>query len=206
MSDAIQHECGVALIRLLKPVSYYQKKYGTWRYGLNKLYLLLEKQHNRGQDGAGIANLKLDLDPGTPYIYRHRSNQREPIRHVFELAHQEMAAALEKFPLAESVAEEAYRTIPYSGELFLGHLRYGTFGRNNLDSVHPVIRANNWKSRSLVLAGNFNLTNVDELYQSLLKIGQHPVDYSDTVTILERVGHFLDVEVETLYRQYKADG
>ncbi len=121
MSDAIQHECGVALIRLLKPVSYYQKKYGTWRYGLNKLYLLLEKQHNRGQDGAGIANLKLDLDPGTPYIYRHRSNQREPIRHVFELAHQEMAAALEKFPLAESVAEEAYRTIPYSGELFLGH-------------------------------------------------------------------------------------
>ncbi|MCK9324405.1 MAG: amidophosphoribosyltransferase [Bacteroidales bacterium] len=206
MSDAIQHECGVALIRLLKPVSYYQKKYGTWRYGLNKLYLLLEKQHNRGQDGAGIANLKLDLDPGTPYIYRHRSNQREPIRHVFELAHQEMAAALEKFPLAESVAEEAYRTIPYSGELFLGHLRYGTFGRNNLDSVHPVIRANNWKSRSLVLAGNFNLTNVDELYQSLLKIGQHPVDYSDTVTILERVGHFLDVEVETLYRQYKAEG
>ncbi|MFO7616585.1 MAG: amidophosphoribosyltransferase [Bacteroidales bacterium] len=206
MSDSIKHECGVALIRLLKPVGYYQEKYGTWRYGLNKLYLLLEKQHNRGQDGAGIANLKLHLDPGAPYIYRHRSNQREPIRHIFEMAHEQMARALDKFPEAMNDSEPAYQHVPFSGEIFLGHLRYGTYGRNSLDAVHPVIRANNWKSRSLVLAGNFNLTNVDELYQSLLNIGQHPVDYSDTVTILERVGHFLDVEVETLYRRFKAEG
>ena len=206
MSDPVKHECGIAYIRLLKPLSYYQATYGTWRYGLNKLYLLLEKQHNRGQDGAGVANLKLNLPPGSPYIYRHRSNQREPIRQVFEMVHDSMRTALEEHPGAADDPLSAYENIPFSGEVFIGHLRYGTFGRNNLETVHPVMRANNWKSRSLVLAGNFNLTNVDELYQSLLKIGQHPVNYSDTVTILERVGHFLDVEVETLYRQFKSEG
>ncbi len=206
MSDPVKHECGIAYIRLLKPLSYYQATYGTWRYGLNKLYLLLEKQHNRGQDGAGVANLKLNLPPGSPYIYRHRSNQREPIRQVFEMVHDSMRAALAEHPGAADDPLLAYENIPFSGEIFIGHLRYGTFGRNSLETVHPVMRANNWKSRSLVLAGNFNLTNVDELYQSLLRIGQHPVNYSDTVTILERVGHFLDVEVESLYRQFKADG
>ncbi|MFA6127551.1 MAG: amidophosphoribosyltransferase [Bacteroidales bacterium] len=206
MSDPVKHECGIAYIRLLKPISYYQEKYGTWKYGLNKLYLLLEKQHNRGQDGAGVANLKLNLGPGNPYIYRQRSNEREPIRQVFEVIHEAIAKALAECPGKEDDPGFAYDHVPYTGEVFIGHLRYGTFGRNSLETVHPVMRANNWKSRSLVLAGNFNLTNVDELYQSLLRIGQHPVNYSDTVTILERVGHFLDVEVEALYRQYKAEG
>jgi amidophosphoribosyltransferase len=206
MSDPIKHECGIAYIRLLKPINWYHEKYGTWRYGLNKLYLLLEKQHNRGQDGAGVANLKLNLGPGNPYIYRHRSNKREPIREVFEMVHDSMNRVLAANPGREEDPSFAYENVPYTGEVFIGHLRYGTFGRNNLDTVHPVMRANNWKSRSLVLAGNFNLTNVDELYQSLLKIGQHPVDYSDTVTILERVGHFLDVEVESLYRRFKGEG
>lgn len=206
MSDPVKHECGIAFIRLLKPLSYYQEKYNTWQYGLNKLYLLLEKQHNRGQDGAGVANLKLNLPPGKPYIYHHRSNQREPIREVFEMIHESIRTARADQPGEISDAGYAYEHIPFTGEIFIGHLRYGTFGRNNLDSVHPVMRANNWKSRSLVLAGNFNLTNVDELYRSLLRIGQHPVNYSDTVTILERLGHFLDVEVETLYRQFKAEG
>ncbi len=206
MSDPLKHECGIAYIRLLKPVSYYQEKYGSWKYGLNKLYLLLEKQHNRGQDGAGVANLKLNLGPGNPYIYRQRSNQREPIRHVFEVIHDSIAKAVAENPAKEKDPAWAYDHVPYTGEVFIGHLRYGTFGRNNLETVHPVMRANNWKSRSLVLAGNFNLTNVDELYESLLRIGQHPVNYSDTVTILERVGHFLDVEVESLYRKYKAEG
>ncbi len=206
MSDPVKHECGIAYIRLLKPLSYYQTTYGTWRYGLNKLYLLLEKQHNRGQDGAGVANLKLNLPPGSPYIYRHRSNQREPIRQVFEMVHDSIRTALLEHPGAADDPLSAYENIPFSGEVFIGHLRYGTFGRNSLETVHPVMRANNWKSRSLVLAGNFNLTNVDELYHSLLRIGQHPVNYSDTVTILERVGHFLDVEVEALYRKFKSEG
>lgn len=206
MSDPVKHECGIAFIRLLKPLSYYQEKYNTWQYGLNKLYLLLEKQHNRGQDGAGVANLKLNLPPGKPYIYRHRSNQREPIREVFEMIHDNIRTAQADHPGELNDAGYAYEHIPFTGEIFIGHLRYGTFGRNTLDTVHPVMRANNWKSRSLVLAGNFNLTNVDELYRSLLRIGQHPVNYSDTVTILERLGHFLDVEVETLYRQFKSEG
>jgi amidophosphoribosyltransferase len=206
MSDPLNHECGIAYVRLLKPVSYYQEKYGSWKYGLNKLYLLLEKQHNRGQDGAGVVNLKLSLEPGKPYIYRQRSNLREPIRQVFEVIHESIAKVVAANPGKENDPVFAYENVPYTGEVFIGHLRYGTFGRNNLETVHPVMRANNWKSRSLVLAGNFNLTNVDELYQSLLRIGQHPVNYSDTVTVLERVGHFLDVEVESLYRKYKADG
>ncbi len=208
MSDPIKHECGIALIRLLKPLEYYQEKYGTWRYGLNKLYLLMEKQHNRGQDGAGIVNVKLDLPPGNPYIHRHRSNQREPIRDVFEKVSHDMTKLIDKGYSEESIDDPdfAMKNISFSGELLLGHLRYGTFGRNNISTVHPVLRANNWKSRSLVLAGNFNLTNVDELYQDLLNIGQHPVNYSDTVTILENIGHFLDEEVEKSYREFKEKG
>lgn len=208
MSDPIKHECGIALIRLLKPLSYYQEKYGTWRYGINKLYLLMEKQHNRGQDGAGIVSVKLDLPPGSGYIQRHRSNNREPLREVFEKANSDITRGLGEGIGLEQLndSEYAYNNLPFSGELLLGHLRYGTFGRNNLSTVHPVLRANNWKSRSLVLAGNFNLTNVDELYQDLLEVGQHPVDYSDTVTILENVGHFLDQEVEKSYQEFKGKG
>ena len=208
MSDPIKHECGIALIRLLKPLEYYQEKYGTWRYGINKLYLLMEKQHNRGQDGAGIVSLKLNLPPGNPYIHRHRSNNREPIREVFEKVSLGITAMLEQGFSAQDIdnPDFARKNINFSGELLLGHLRYGTYGRNNISNVHPVLRANNWKSRSLVLAGNFNLTNVDELYQDLLSIGQHPVDFSDTVTILENVGHFLDDEVEKSYREFKKKG
>lgn len=202
MSDAIKHECGIAMIRLKKPLEYYQSKYGTWMYGLNKLYLLMEKQHNRGQDGAGVANVKLDLAPGNPYIFRHRNNEREPIKRVFEAINKEFEWALDNQEQFND-PKFAYEKLPFSGELFLGHLRYGTFGRNNLNTVHPVMRANNWKSRSLVLAGNFNLTNVDELYDDLLNIGQHPIDYNDTVTILENIGHYLDDEVELLYRKLK---
>ena len=205
MSEQIKHECGVALIRLLKPLEYYQEKYGTWMHGLNKLYLLMEKQHNRGQDGAGVANVKLHLPPGNPYIYRHRSNSREPIRDVFERIHADIKPGIQCVEAKSVGPEFAYKNLPFTGELYLGHLRYGTFGGNKLETVHPVIRANNWKSRSLVLAGNFNLTNVDELYDSLLKIGQHPIDFSDTVTILERMGHFLDEEVEEIYRQHKTE-
>lgn len=206
MSDRIQHECGIALVRLLKPLDYYTEKYGSWQYGLNKLYLLMEKQHNRGQDGAGVANIKLDLPPGTPYIYRHRSNEREPIRQVFDRIHADIATLLEATSESPIKAATAYKELPFTGEVFLGHLRYGTFGANKLDTVHPVIRSNNWKSKSLVLAGNFNLTNVSELYESLIKLGQHPIDYSDTVTILERMGHFLDEEVERLYNEFRDQG
>jgi len=205
MSDPIKHECGIAMIRLKKPLEYYRDRYGTWMYGLNKLYLLMEKQHNRGQDGAGVANLKLNLPPGKPYIFRKRSNESEPIRRVFEEISKEFEWVLDQ-PETFNDPKFAYDNLPFSGELLLGHLRYGTFGRNNLNTVHPVMRANNWQSRSLVLAGNFNLTNVDELYDSLLDIGQHPVDYNDTVTILENVGHFLDDEVERLYSLLKAKG
>ncbi|MBT4401233.1 MAG: amidophosphoribosyltransferase, partial [Bacteroidetes bacterium] len=205
MSDPIKHECGIALIRLLKPLEHYRVKYGSWMYGLNKLYLLMEKQHNRGQDGAGVANLKLNLSPGKPYIFRHRSNEREPIRKVFEEINKEYDWILDQ-PEQFKDPKFAYDNLPFSGELLLGHLRYGTFGRNNINSVHPVIRANNWKSRSLVLAGNFNLTNVDELYNDLLDIGQHPIDYNDTVTMLENIGHFLDDEVEKQYYDLKSRG
>ena len=205
MSDQINHECGIALIRLKKPLEYYRIKYGSWMYGLNKLYLLMEKQHNRGQDGAGVANVKLDLPPGKPYIFRKRNNEREPIRRVFEEIMHEFSW-LKDQPEKLNDPNLAYESLPFSGELLLGHLRYGTFGRNNLATVHPVMRSNNWKSRSLVLAGNFNLTNVDEMYQSLLQIGQHPVDYNDTVTILENIGHFLDDEVEDTYNELKKKG
>lgn len=205
MSDQIHHECGIALIRMKKPLAYYHLKYGTWMYGLNKLYLLMEKQHNRGQDGAGVANLKLNLPPGKPYLFRKRNNEREPIRRVFEDIMSEFDWMKDE-PDKLNDPSLAYESLPFSGELLLGHLRYGTFGRNNIATVHPVMRANNWKSRTLVLAGNFNLTNVDEMYDSLLQIGQHPVDYNDTVTILENIGHYLDVEVEATYRELKKKG
>ncbi|MBP5418265.1 MAG: amidophosphoribosyltransferase [Bacteroidales bacterium] len=206
MSEQIKHECGIVLIRLLKPLSYYQEKYGTWQWGLNKLYLLMEKQHNRGQDGAGAASVKLDLQSGRKYIDRVRSNSANPIQSVIDQIHalHDKAYAVNGEKMKD--AEWAKENVPFASELYLGHLRYGTFGNNNIEYVHPVMRENNWRSRSLVMAGNFNLTNVDEIFHSLEELGQHPNDYSDTVTILENVGHFLDEEVQLLFRQYKNEG
>ncbi|HAM98620.1 MAG TPA: amidophosphoribosyltransferase [Marinilabiliales bacterium] len=206
MSDPIKHECGFILIRLLKPLSYYQEKYGTWRFGLNKLYLMMEKQRNRGQDGAGVVSLKLDIAPGKKYLSRSRSNASTPIVNVFAEINSRLSIESEGNQEDLNNPEFAKNNLPFAGELYLGHLRYGTFGRNNIENVHPVMRENNWKSRNLVIAGNFNLTNVDELFKHLMDLGQHPKDYSDTVTILEKVGHFLDEENQRLFRQYKNEG
>jgi amidophosphoribosyltransferase len=206
MSDQIKHECGIALIRLLKPLEYYQAKYGSWMYGMQKLYLLMEKQHNRGQDGAGLVNMKLDLDPGKKYINRVRSNGDSPIKEIFEVINSNHREIEAKQPDLINDAVWAKENLPFAGEIYLGHLRYGTFGRNNIEYVHPVMRENNWKSRNLVLAGNFNMTNVDELFKVLVDLGQAPKDYNDTVTVLEKVGHFLDEENQLLFRQYKNEG
>lgn len=205
MSEQIKHECGIALIRLRKPLEYYQLKYGTWRYGLHKLYLLMEKQHNRGQDGAGLTSVKFDLEAGRKYIDRERSNSSSPIKDIFDVVNN----GIHKYSAKPDLINDpvfAKQNIPFAGELYLGHLRYGTFGNNSIDYVHPVMRDNNWKSRTLVLAGNFNMTNVDELFKKLVDLGQHPRDYSDTVTVLEKIGHFLDEENQQLFRQYKNDG
>ncbi len=206
MSDQLKHECGIAMIRLLKPLEYYQEKYGSWRYGIQKLYLLMEKQHNRGQEGAGAVGLKLDMAPGNKYIHRQRSCSDQPIKDVFDGVYGDLAKAEANDPEKFNDPVWAKANLPFAGELYLGHLRYGTFGRNSIDFVHPVMRENNWKSRNLVLAGNFNLTNVDELFDVLVGLGQHPKDYTDTVTILEKVGHYLDEENQMLFRQYKNDG
>jgi len=206
MSDQIKHECGIVLIRLLKPLSYYQEKYGTWRFGLNKLYLLMEKQHNRGQDGAGVVNLKIDQPAGKKYLSRQRSNQDNPIQDVFSGIYNHFDTISEHHPELINDPVWAKEHLSYAGELYLGHLRYGTFGKNSLDYVHPVMRENNWRSRNLVLAGNFNLTNVDEIFKTLVDLGQHPKDYTDTETMLENVGHFLDEENQLLFRQFKNEG
>lgn len=205
MSDQIKHECGIALIRLLKPLEYYQVKYGTWMYGLQKLYLLMEKQHNRGQDGAGVATIKFNLKPGYRYIDRIRSNSASSIRDVFDSIH---SGLYDKNTNSEKLNDPVWakENVPFAADLYIGHLRYGTFGNNSIDYVHPVLRENNWKSRTLVLAGNFNMTNVDELFQRLIELGQHPKDYSDTVTVLEKLGHFIDEENQQLFRQYKNEG
>jgi amidophosphoribosyltransferase len=205
MSDQINHECGIALIRLLKPLSYYREKYGTWKYGLDKLYLLMEKQHNRGQDGAGIVCIKKDLEPGNSYISRYRSVDPNPIFDVFNKITKPLNRSVSKGIDVED-CDWAYQHCSFAGELYLGHLRYGTFGKNILELVHPVMRQNNWKTRNLVLAGNFNLTNTDELFKVLIELGQHPKAYTDTVTVLEKVGHFLDEENQLLFRQYKNKG
>jgi len=205
MSDLIKHECGIALIRLRKPLEYYKEKYGTWQYGLNKLYLLMEKQHNRGQDGAGIVNVKMELLPGQEYINRHRSIEANPIKNIFAKVAKSIKKA-EKNKPKDADVRWIYENVPFSGEVYLGHLRYGTFGRNSIEFVHPVMRQNNWKSRTLVMAGNFNLTNTDELFNRLISLGQHPIAYTDTVTVLEKVGHFLDEENQLHFRQYKNSG
>ena len=206
MSDQIKHECGIAMVRLLKPLQYYQDKYGTPFYGLNKMYLLMEKQHNRGQDGAGLANIKLDVEPGARYISRHRSNSNKPIQDIFDHVHGRFndIAEGDKEKLADS--EWLKETAPFSGELFLGHLRYGTYGGNSIEACHPFLRQNNWMTRNLVLAGNFNMTNVDEQFNVLVDLGQHPKKKADTVTVLEKIGHFLDEENEALFHKYKRLG
>ncbi len=206
MSEQIKHECGIVLIRLLKPLSYYREKYGSWQYGLNKLYLLMEKQHNRGQDGAGAIGLKLDQQSGRKYISRVRSNGINPIQDVIDNIHESLATARAQYGDLVDDPKWAKENLPFAGELYMGHLRYGTFGNNNIEYVHPVMRENNWRSRNLAMAGNFNLTNVDEIFNALEELGQHPKDYSDTVTILENVGHFLDEEIQMLFRQYKNEG
>jgi amidophosphoribosyltransferase len=206
MSDQIKHECGIALIRLKKPLEYYIEKYSTAAYGLNMLYLLMEKQHNRGQDGAGVANIKLDMEPGDRYISRVRSNSSQPIKEIFEKINSRLAEVQEENPELLKDVNYLKKNVGFTGEVLLGHLRYGTFGRNSIENCHPFLRQNNWMTRNLVVAGNFNLTNVDELFNLLVDLGQHPKEQSDTVTVLEKIGHFLDMENQKLYKKYKQLG
>ena len=203
MSDAIKHECGVAMLRLLKPLDFYQKKYGSAFYGLNKMYLLMEKQHNRGQDGVGLANVKLDIPAGKRYISRKRSVATNPIQDVFKQVNRRFVELEASDPEKLNDPEWMKQNLPFTGELFLGHLRYGTYGSNTIEQCHPFLRQNNWKTRNLVLAGNFNMTNVDELFQQLVELGQHPKQMNDTVTILEKIGHFLDEANDAIYYKYK---
>ena len=206
MSDALQHECGIALLRLKKPLSFYKEKYGSAFYGIQKMYLLMEKQHNRGQDGAGLASIKFDMQPGERYISRLRSNHAQPIQDVFTQINGRINDILSENP--EKIDDVAWqkKQLPYIGELFLGHVRYGTFGKNSIESVHPFLRQNNWMHRNLIVAGNFNMTNVKELFQSLVELGQHPKELADTVTVMEKIGHFLDDEVTDLYLECKNNG
>lgn len=206
MSDAIKHECGIALIRLLKPLEYYKEKYGTAFYGVNKMYLLMEKQHNRGQDGAGFASVKLDTPPGQRYISRVRSSEPQPIQHIFSQINQRINKEFEENPEYQNDVELQKKNIPYIGEVLLGHVRYGTFGKNSVESVHPFLRQNNWMHRNLIVAGNFNMTNNHVLFNNLVRLGQHPKDQVDTVTVMEKIGHFLDSEVAKLYKKLKKEG
>ena len=205
MSEQIKHECGIAMIRLRKPLQYYIDKYGSPTYAINKLYLLMEKQHNRGQDGVGVANIKIDVAPGHRYISRYRSVEQQPIADVFQKIGKKMKKA--KKQAGEKYYDAAYMQehFAYTGEVWLGHLRYGTHGSNSIESCHPFLRQNNWRSRNLVVAGNFNMTNVDYLFDILIKIGQHPKEKADTVTVMEKIGHFLDEENQLLFDKYKYD-
>ncbi|MCY1483922.1 Amidophosphoribosyltransferase [compost metagenome] len=206
MSDALKHECGIALLRLKKPLEFYKEKYGSAFYGVQKMYLLMEKQHNRGQDGAGFASIKLDVEPGERYISRVRSNDPQPIQDVFAQINARINEELSQHPEYADSVELQKKNIPYIGELFLGHVRYGTFGKNSIESVHPFLRQNNWMHRNLIVAGNFNMTNVKELFDSLVELGQHPKEMADTVTVMEKIGHFLDDEVTGLYQDCKNEG
>lgn len=205
MSDHINHECGLALIRLLKPLEFYEKKYGTNSYGLNKLYLMLEKQHNRGQDGAGFASVKLDTEPGQRFLHRERSANQNPIQEIFDNSNKRIAEEINNNPSYKDNLELQKKEIPHISEVFLGHVRYGTFGKNSKDAVHPFLRQNNWMHRNLIVAGNFNMTNNKELFENLVLLGQHPKEMSDTVTVMEKIGHFLDNEVAKIYRDLKKE-
>lgn len=206
MSDQIKHECGIALIRLLKPLSYYYEKYGDLHYGLNKMYLLMEKQHNRGQDGAGLATIKLDTAPGKSYFDRERSVDKQPIKAIFDTVFSNFNALNDKEKEQLRNIDYVKNNFPFMGELLLGHLRYGTHGGNDMSNCHPRIRANNWKTRTLIVAGNFNMTNVNELFDKLVNLGQFPREMSDTMTVLEKIGHFLDVENQQLFKKFKPSG
>lgn len=206
MSDILKHECGIALIRLLKPLEFYKEKYGSAFYGVNKMYLMMEKQHNRGQDGAGFASIKLDTEPGERYISRVRSIAQQPIQDIFAQINDRINKDILEHPeYADDVALQK-KHIPYIGELLLGHVRYGTFGKNSVESVHPFLRQNNWMHRNLIVAGNFNMTNVNELFDGLVQLGQHPKEKADTITIMEKIGHFLDDAVAKIYKQLKKEG
>ena len=206
MSDALKHECGIALIRLLKPLEYYKEKYGSAFYGVNKMYLMMEKQHNRGQDGAGFASIKLDMKPGQRYISRVRSIEQQPIQDIFAQINERINKGISENPEYANDTELQKQNIPYIGELLLGHVRYGTFGKNSVESVHPFLRQNNWMHRNLILAGNFNMTNVKELFSNLVELGQHPKEYTDTITVMEKIGHFLDDAVSKIYSDLKKEG
>ena len=206
MSDALKHECGIALLRLKKPLEFYKEKYGSAFYGIQKMYLLMEKQHNRGQDGAGFASIKLDVEQGERYISRVRSNDAQAIQDVFKQINERINEELTSHPEYVNDVAAQKANIPYIGELFLGHVRYGTFGKNSIESVHPFLRQNNWMHRNLIVAGNFNMTNVKELFNSLIELGQHPKEMADTVTVMEKIGHFLDDEVTDLYQECKNNG
>ncbi|MBI2258625.1 MAG: amidophosphoribosyltransferase [Flavobacteriia bacterium] len=203
MSDAIKHECGIALLRLKKPLSFYAEKYETALYGINKMHFMMEKQRNRGQDGAGLANIKFDMQPGERYISRFRSIHKNPIQDIFDHIHKRIKNINELDSKLLKDVDYLKKNVGFTGELFLGHLRYGTFGKNNIEACHPFLRQNNWITRNLCLAGNFNLTNVEELFDTLVRIGQHPKEKSDTVTVLEKIGHYLDKENEKKLTLYK---
>ena len=206
MSDAIKHECGISLIRLRKPLEYYKEKYGTAFYAVNKMYLMMEKQHNRGQDGAGFASIKLNMAPGERYMSRIRSVQPQPIQDIFDQINERINSALKEHPDKVDDIPWQKSNMPFIGELLLGHVRYGTFGKNRLENVHPFLRQNNWMHRNLIVAGNFNMTNVNELFDNLVQLGQHPKEKADTITVMEKIGHFLDDAVAKLYKDIKKQG
>jgi amidophosphoribosyltransferase len=206
MSDALKHECGIGHIRLLKPLEFYKKKYGSAFYGINKMYLLMEKQHNRGQDGAGFASIKLNVEPGNRFISRIRSKEKQPIQDVFSKINLRINSEIGSNKNILEDIQKLKTKVPYLAEVMLGHVRYGTFGNNSVENVHPFLRQNNWKHRNLILAGNFNMTNSRELFNSLIELGQHPKEYTDTVVIMEKIGHFLDDAVRKLYKEFKKDG
>ena len=206
MSDAIKHECGIAMIHLKKDLHYFKEKYGTAMYGINKMYLMMEKQHNRGQDGAGLACVKLNMSPGQRYIARVRSNGQQPIQDIFRKVNKGVKQASIQYPNLLEDIDQFKKFVPFAGELLLGHVRYGTFGKNSIESVHPFLRQNNWMHRNLIVAGNFNLTNVSELFDTLVELGQHPKEKADTITVMEKIGHFLDDAVAKIYKKLKKEG
>ena len=206
MSDALKHECGIALVRLKKPLQFYKDKYGSAFYGINKMYLLMEKQHNRGQDGAGFASVKFNVEPGTRYISRVRSNKSQPIQDIFAQINERLNGVLEQNSNKKDDVAWIEQNMPYVGNLFLGHVRYGTFGKNSIESVHPFLRQSNWKHQNLIVAGNFNMTNSKQLLEELVELGQHPKEFTDTVTVMEKIGHFLEDEVSGLYLKAKEKG
>ena len=206
MSDAIKHECGIAMIHLKKDLHYFKEKYGTAMFGINKMYLMMEKQHNRGQDGAGLACVKLNMKPGQRYIARARSNSQQPIQDIFKKVNKSVKQAADLHSDLLDDVDQFKEEVPYAGELLLGHLRYGTFGKNSIESVHPFLRQNNWMHRNLIVAGNFNLTNVNELFDTLVDLGQHPKEKADTITVMEKIGHFLDDAVAKIYKKLKKEG